>query len=97
MDQFIARVKRTGSHFFDRDTMRFWSSHVLPSSLTRVSPDHFRFITSERLLDDDPRIYAVREARFYVDSDGAERVRIDTIDRHASATLARHHKLDGLS
>jgi hypothetical protein len=98
MDQLIARVKRTGSHFFDRDTMKFWNSRVLPSSLTRVDADRFRFITSEQAFDDEQRLYAVREARFQVDSDGAERVTIDRIgDRHASADLARAHKLDGLS
>jgi len=96
MDQFIARVKRTGSHFFDRDTMKFWNSRVLPSSLTRVEADRFRFITSEQAFGDEQRLYAVREASFRID-DGAERVTITTIERHTSAARARAHKLDGLS
>lgn len=59
----LAAVKgahmKTGGHFFDASTMRFFSSRVIP----RVLPvdDGAYFVTSER-YDSAPRLYTLRRA-----------------------------------
>lgn len=60
--------KAIGHHFFEADTMRFFSSRILP----RVYAGKY-FITSEkRCFQDYSRVYSIR----VVDHDG----RIDTIE-----------------
>lgn len=53
-----AHVKACGSHFFDRDTMRFFNS-----KLEKVIPGKGRscFVTSERYDDTTPRLYTVKK------------------------------------
>lgn len=92
-DHLVAIAERAGSHFFSRDTMRFFNSHVSPSSVTPVwnpelgRPDHnlgYWFVTSERYDDDSPRLYSVRRGELvdYVrESDGrtCQRFDVETI------------------
>ena len=46
IDELIAAVKRSGSHFFDADTMRFFRSRV--DDYTFAGPDGWYFVTSEK-------------------------------------------------
>lgn len=67
MDQLKDYVTRSGSHFFDADTMRFFRSrpdwHVYPG------PDGWYFVTSEKHVShfahiNEPRKYTVRRLSF---------------------------------
>jgi hypothetical protein len=64
MDQLIDMVKRTGSHFFDADAMRFFRSKVDAYCVAGV--DGWYFVTSEQHVmtyptyRKDPRRYTVR-------------------------------------
>lgn len=51
-----ARYERKGGKFFDRDTMRFWSSRI-ESGLYK----NRCFITSEKNFDGTKRFYTVRQ------------------------------------
>jgi hypothetical protein len=48
-------------HWFDRDTIRFFNSRVLDSSLTYVCGNHAFFVTSERYSSSTPRLFSVRK------------------------------------
>lgn len=64
IDQLIDMVKRTGSHFFDADAMRFFRSRVDAYCVAGV--DGWYFVTSEQHVTTyptyrkDPRRYTVR-------------------------------------
>lgn len=102
MRTMIDRAKRAGTHWFDRDTMRFFGSRVAESTVTQVGPDLYRFVSSELDMQRQDRRYSVRELTFrreVRESDGrtVERCSIDTIgDFRAWATLptARRHMWD---
>src|ERR1044072_1668983 len=59
MDELIAAHKAQGQHFFDRDTMRFFSSRI--SRRQRVRLGHV-FVSSERMDYHPPRDYTIRVA-----------------------------------
>lgn len=75
----IEQVKREhtehGGHFFDADTLRFFSSRVLP---TLHGPRHNVFVTSER-FGNDPRHYSVRVAEWQTWADGSRFLSVDTV------------------
>lgn len=61
--ELIEFVKRSGSHFFDRDTLRFFKSRV--DDVTFTAPDGWYFVTSEKHESafagiNEPRLYTVR-------------------------------------
>jgi hypothetical protein len=58
IEQVKEIVRRTGSHFFEPDTMRFFKSRV--SSKVYPTPNGAFFVTSERFNDTTPRTYTVR-------------------------------------
>lgn len=51
--------REAGSHFFDRDSMKFFHSRILPNLYT--GPGGVFFVTSEQYNDDSPRGYTVRK------------------------------------
>lgn len=53
-----ALVTRSGSHFFDRDTMRYFRSRM--DGYTFAAPDGWYFVTSEQQDDHHARAYTVR-------------------------------------
>ena len=55
-------VAESGSHFFDRDTLRFFRSRI-GSKLYGGR----LFVTSEQAGDDSPRRYTIRMVRQYLD------------------------------
>ena len=97
-DQLAARAARAGSHYFDRATMRFFSSRV--HDVWELSAVRVLFITSERdegglLYGPQPRAYSLRLATFTPDDDG-RRERVDigdapgaTFQEHATLAAAR--------
>jgi len=103
MQHIIARADRTGSHFFDKATMRFFNSRLLPATLTQMDAtgDRFRFVTSELMPGDARRTYTVRSVEFYREADKngtpRERVTFDTVGefrQYGSAAQARRHIRD---
>lgn len=61
VSQLKAAVTLTGSHFFDKDTMRFFSSRVAPGILH--TDRGIVFITSEQFVSPyhaEPRMYTLR-------------------------------------
>lgn len=72
VEQIVEEVRRTGSHFFDRDTMRFFRSRLAPAIFVPVRLDGktrggFKafsgpiwFVTSEQYSFDSKRLYTVR-------------------------------------
>ena len=58
--QIIAHVERAGSHFFERGTMRFFSSRFYDGHVVTGKNGTF-FVTSERFNDLSPRLYTVRQ------------------------------------
>ena len=102
LDAIRATASHLGSHFFDRDTMRFFRSRVSPPVL--VLPDGSAlFITSEQFRDHrgyvETRKYTVRHAwvgcqagqaepSFNVDEDEAGFQGYDTLSR--ARTAAKH-------
>lgn len=75
-------VVNSGSHFFDRDALRFFNGKVAP----RVIGGRF-FITSEQMDDNSPREYSVR---WVYKSPTSEMLQIDRFtDRFDSLVAAR--------
>ena len=68
---------RAGSYFFSVGTMRFWRTRVL-SGVYRSPSGQVLFVTSDRSYDDG-REYRVRSYSTFVDDQGLELVRIDTV------------------
>lgn len=67
-------ARRAGSHFFSRDTMRFWASRL--HSVYEV-PDGAVFVTSEKSSFDDPtREFRVR---IWNESEGSSKTLVDSI------------------
>lgn len=58
----IEMVKRSGSHFFDADTMRFFESHLHD---VFAGPDGWYFITSEKHTGIGFNGHAITEPRKY--------------------------------
>lgn len=65
IDQLQELVSRSGSHFFDRDTMRFFRSRV--DYMVYPGADGWYFVTSEKHVShtsygtiNEPRMYTVR-------------------------------------
>jgi hypothetical protein len=61
ISQLKAAVTLTGSHFFDRDTMRFFKSRIAPG--INHTEQGITFITSEQFDDNTPRMYTLRILR----------------------------------
>lgn len=80
IDQLITTSERLGSHFFDKETMRFFNSRIL-SDLYRVDDSRGYFVTSERFSYNTPRTYSVR---YYVvihnNDENSDRIDIGAID-----------------
>src|SRR5262245_25452245 len=93
IDQLQEIVRRSGSHFFDADTMRFFRSRV--DSDTFAGPDGWYFVTSEKhesafLRINEPRLYTVRCLRVVRSSDGTNYLRLLELEGfQAFATLTR--------
>lgn len=90
--ELAREAKRAGSHWFDRDTLRWFDSRILED----IYDGRF-FISSERnKYGDDVRRYTVREFKFsgYVREDGRECVRfdIDTVGEFGQFATAREAK-----
>lgn len=58
VDDIKTACAMNGSHFFDRDTMRFFRSRVLGD--VYQGPGGIYFVTSEKYGDASPRKYTVR-------------------------------------
>lgn len=94
-------VRRSGSHFFDRETMRFFRSRV--DYHVAVGSDGWYFVTSEKhespyLRINEPRKYTVR--RLSINAEGTD-LRLDEYEnfqyfatlrgaRNAADKCARH-------
>lgn len=81
-----AIADHAGSHFFSRDTMRFFSSRLLegvyPDGDSKAMPGAaFYFITSEA-YDDAPRHYTVRRAVLGSQRDDRPAIDIATVGAH---------------
>jgi hypothetical protein len=76
------RNRRSGRHFFDADTLRFFRSRILPT--VHVGTTRAFFVTSEQYDDDAPRRYTVR----FCDPDG-DCGTIDTFQGHPTARAAQ--------
>ena len=59
IDYIKAKAEQAGNHFFDKGTMRFFNSHILPTVYKHDGK--YRFITSEQFDDNAPRLYTIRE------------------------------------
>ena len=94
-DDVIAIADHAGSHFFDTDTMQFFSSRVLPDVWpvewwTAEEGNRYFFVTSEKHGDDAPRHYAVRMLTLGSQRDNRPAVDIMTVgDYHATARAAK--------
>lgn len=64
--EMVDYVKRSGSSFFNRETMRFWNSRVG----SRIYGERF-FVTSEK-APGSPRLYTVRFVRDNLVADVAD-------------------------
>ena len=85
-DDIRAIADRAGSHFFDADTMRFFSSRLLDGVRAldgnATEPGRrYLFVTSERdTYSDQPRRYTVRMATLGTQRDNRPAIDIQTID-----------------
>lgn len=93
-DDIRAVADGAGSHFFNRDTMRFFQSRLLSGVWildgNDCKPGHrYLFVTSER-YDDAPRHYTVRIMTLGTVRDNRPAVDIDTLfGPYSSAREAR--------
>lgn len=79
MDQLRDIVTRSGSHFFDRDTMRFFKSRA--DWQTFAGQDGWYFVTSEKHESafariNEPRLYTVRCLRIVHDEGNVPTLRM---------------------
>jgi len=79
IDNLKSIVTRSGSHFFDRDTMRFFKSRV--DAYTFTGPDGWYFVTSEKHESafariNEPRLYTVRCLRVVHDEGNRPTLRL---------------------
>ncbi len=58
IDAIRTANRMSGGHFFDADTLRFFSSRILPT--VHQGRYGVYFVTSERFDEDTPRRYTVR-------------------------------------
>ena len=67
IEDVIAAHREIGHHYFDRSTMRAFNSKVESGAVAihdeSGQPTRARFITSERMNDEHPRLYTIREAQ----------------------------------
>lgn len=79
MSEYRQAHAKAGGHFFDRKTMRFWESRI-ESGLLKGG----YFITTDKLGDDDERLYTVRQIN------PADPINITTHNRHKTRAEAMH-------
>lgn len=83
LGQIITAAQESGSHFFDRDTLRFFSSRVSEMVYPTYGQNGTYFVTSERdsgsSYNHYARYYTVRRAYWVTKEDGTESLRIDTV------------------
>ena len=96
IDTLIDIVKRSGSHFFDKETMRFFRSRVY--DYTYAAPDGWYFVTSEKHESafariNEPRMYTVRQMRLRMRDDKLGLtvwlVELENFQHYATLTRAR--------
>jgi hypothetical protein len=94
-DDVRAVAQNAGSHFFDTDTMRFFSSRLLSGVVAldgRETQDgrRYLFVTSERnMFTDQPRQYTARMLTLLSTSHGFPAVEIDALGNVRAFTTAR--------
>lgn len=89
IEHMKVKVKHSGSHFFDRDTLRFFSSRVLE---TLYGTKGRVFVTSERRDDNEPRYFTVR----IVERDGDDRLYVTTVGPFCALSSHQAKLLAGL-
>lgn len=90
IDQLIELVKRSGSHFFDSETMRFFRSRV--DAYTVAGPDGWYFVTSEKHVSPYSRINEARKytvRRFSVGPADVELAELEAFQRYPTLQRAR--------
>lgn len=94
IDEIRSLVSRSGSHFFDRDTMRFFKSRVDYAVYT--GKDGWYFVTSEKHVSaylhiNEPRLYTVRCLRLenYDGTPGIELYELENFQHYRSLNTAR--------
>ena len=88
-----AIADHAGSFYFSPDTMRFFSSRILPDAwqidgYATAPGRRYVFVTSERHGDDAPRHYAVRLATLVTARDGRPAIDIDTVGEYHDTAYA---------
>ena len=80
----------SSGHFFDKDTMRFFSSRVT-ENFKRLSDTEAYFITTEKAPHESKRYATVRRAQLvsYIREDGREyhKIKIDTVGEFNGLSL----------
>lgn len=89
IDELRELVTRSGSHFFDRDTLRYFKSRI--DCYTFTAPDGWYFVTSEkheiafsRICE--PRLYTVRCLRIVTKEDGTNDLALVELERFQAFT-----------
>lgn len=83
-----AAAEKHGSHWFDRDTMKFFNTKLQSKVHPMVDTGDILFVTSERMDAYHPRRYSIRRAYF----DEGGRFQIRTIgDFQEYATAGEAH------
>lgn len=90
-------VRRSGSHFFDHDTMRPFRSKV--DDLVYAGPDGWYFVTSEKHVAytsydtiNEPRLYTVRRMSIVTRDNGSQDIGLHELEKFqafASLRMAR--------
>lgn len=83
LGQIITAAEESGSHFFDKDTLRFFSCRVSEMVYPTYGPYGTLFVTSERdgssAYMSYQRYYTVRRAYWVTDEEGFRTVCIATV------------------
>jgi len=100
--ELLDTIRRTTSHWADQETLKFWGSRISESSITKLSDNVYRFVSSEHNFDRSARLYTVREVTFgtEVREDGRTvgTADIDTVGEfqaYGTLTTAKRHRRDG--
>lgn len=93
ISELIDIVKRSGSHFFDADALRFFKSRI--DGYTFTAPDGWYFVTSEKHESafagiNEPRLYTVRCLRVCTRDNGSQDIALYELEGfQAFPTLTR--------
>lgn len=85
LGQIITAVEKSGSHFFDKNTLRYFNCRVSEMVYPTFGFYGTLFVTSERdsgsSYEHHARYYTVRNAYWVTDEEGLRTLRIDTVGK----------------